>query len=48
MFEGSTAADILKQNRKFSHDYPLLNTIRQEFKDSNGKISKDGKLSFLL
>ena len=42
MFEGTTAADILKLNRKFCQDYPLLNTIKNEFKDPASKISKDG------
>lgn len=42
MFEGTTAADILKLNRKFNQEYPLLNTIRNEFKDAASRISKDG------
>jgi len=42
MFEGTTAADILKLNRKYCQDYPLLNTIKNEFKDPVSKISKDG------
>jgi len=42
MFEGTTAADILKLNRKYNQDYPLLNSIRNEFKDSASRISKDG------
>jgi len=42
LFEGSTAQDILRANRKFFADYPVLNAIRLEYKDSMSKISKDG------
>lgn len=42
LFSGSTAADILKLNRKFAADYPVLNSIKLELKDAGSKISKDG------
>jgi serine/threonine protein kinase len=47
LFEGSTAQDILRANRKFTGDYHTMNTIRLEYKDSTSKISKDG-LNLLL
>jgi len=42
MSEGTTAANILKLNRKLCQDYALVNTIKNEFKDPATKISKDG------
>jgi len=42
-FEGSNASEILRLNRKFTTEFDGLNTVRQELKNPNSKINKDGK-----
>jgi len=46
-FEGSNASEILRLNRKFTSEFDAITKVKQEIKDPNSKISKDG-LNLLL
>jgi len=46
-FEASNASEILRLNRKFTSEFDAIHTVRQEIKNPNSKISKDG-LNLLL
>lgn len=47
-FEGSNASEILRLNRKFTVEFEGLQTLKQEMKNPNTKINKDGKQDKLL
>ena len=45
-FDGNNASEILKLNRKFTTEFESIGKVKEEFKNPNSKINKDGIFNY--